>query len=87
MPLNCSIEVENKFGPVVRGCGTNFDFTLLFEETILFIAPLALALLLSVHRVWQLRTRPAQVRHGILGASKIVSSRPCTETLPIATVI
>lgn len=40
----CSINVENVFGPiVVNSCLKGFDFTLLFEESILTILPLAIA--------------------------------------------
>lgn len=42
--LECSIVVENVFGPIVtRSCLDGFDFTLLFEESILTIAPLIIA--------------------------------------------
>lgn len=40
----CSTAVEDLFGPVVASsCLGGFDFTLLFEETILSIIPLAIA--------------------------------------------
>ncbi|PYI08342.1 P-loop containing nucleoside triphosphate hydrolase protein [Aspergillus sclerotiicarbonarius CBS 121057] len=41
----CPLEVETGFGPVAD-CYDHFDFTLLFEESILTIAPAALTLLL-----------------------------------------
>lgn len=40
---SCSIDVQNSFGPTVAyGCLNGFDFTLLFEESILTLAPLLL---------------------------------------------
>lgn len=40
----CTIAVEDRFGPVVgNSCLGGFDFTLLFEESILTILPLASA--------------------------------------------
>lgn len=40
----CSVVIEDVFGPLVsRACLDGFDFTLLFEETILTILPLAIA--------------------------------------------
>ena len=42
--LSCSIQVENVFGPVVASsCLGGFDFTLLYEETVLTILPLSVA--------------------------------------------
>ncbi|KAF5660313.1 multidrug resistance [Fusarium circinatum] len=55
---NCLLHVEDTFGPVVKGCGSNFDFTLLFEETILCILPLCVAICLAVFRVTRLWKKP-----------------------------
>ncbi|RYC82063.1 ABC transporter C family member 3 [Fusarium oxysporum f. sp. narcissi] len=57
-PPNCLLHVEDTFGPVVKGCGSNFDFTLLFEETILCILPLCVAICLAVFRITRLWTKP-----------------------------
>ncbi|KAI1033937.1 hypothetical protein LB503_010963 [Fusarium chuoi] len=57
-PPNCLLHVEDTFGPVVKGCGSNFDFTLLFEETILCILPLCVAICLAVFRVTRLWNKP-----------------------------
>ncbi|PNP84224.1 hypothetical protein FNYG_02912 [Fusarium nygamai] len=57
-PPNCLLHVEDTFGPVVKGCGSNFDFTLLFEETILCILPLCVAISLAVFRVTRLWRKP-----------------------------
>uniref|UniRef100_A0A0D2Y6P3 ABC transporter domain-containing protein n=1 Tax=Fusarium oxysporum (strain Fo5176) TaxID=660025 RepID=A0A0D2Y6P3_FUSOF len=57
-PPNCLLHVEDTFGPVVKGCGSNFDFTLLFEETILCILPLCVAICLAVFRITRLWKKP-----------------------------
>lgn len=37
---------DNSFGPIINhGCRAAFDFTLLFEQTILYVVPSALFLL------------------------------------------
>lgn len=44
LPPPCSNATEDVFGPAVAStCLGGFDFTLLFEETILTILPLGLA--------------------------------------------
>ncbi|GJN77161.1 hypothetical protein PLIIFM63780_000650 [Purpureocillium lilacinum] len=44
--IPCAIGVEDTFGPVVHGtCLGGFDFTLLFEEALLSIVPVGIALL------------------------------------------
>ena len=50
----CSYIVDDSFGPAVIACRGGFDFTLLFEQSILTIGPAALFLLLSPFRLWQL---------------------------------
>lgn len=46
---------DASFGPTVSNCKTSrFDFTLLFEQSILTIAPLVLCLLLTVPRIVRL---------------------------------
>lgn len=65
----CSPNADDKFGPPVSGCRHDFDFTLLFEQSILSLAPIALLMLLSVPRLIQLRRRspktiPTPLRHG-----------------------
>lgn len=72
MSADCSLAVENQFGPIIDGCGSNFDFTLLFEETILYIGPLCLALILSIFPVLQLWPRRSVVRSGFLLPIKLV---------------
>lgn len=74
MPSGCLLSVEDQFGPIVTGCGTDFDFTLLFEEAILFILPLCVASVLAISRIAFLWTQPAIVRHGFLLPLKLVGS-------------
>jgi hypothetical protein len=51
----CQLEADQRFGPRVVGCRDNFDFTLLFEQIVLSLAPSALLVILSICRVLQLR--------------------------------
>ncbi|GAQ47010.1 hypothetical protein ASPNIDRAFT_189460 [Aspergillus niger] len=53
MAGSCSPAADNSFGPVVA-CPAAFDFTLLFEQSILSIAPSAIFLLLVPWRIWSL---------------------------------
>jgi len=73
----CSIHVENVWGPQVHGCGTDFDLTLLFQEAILSIGPLGIAILLGAWRIWQLAWREVVVASPLLYGVKIVSSSTC----------
>ena len=69
----CSIQVENVWGPQVHGCGTDFDLTLLFQEAILYILPLVVAIALAVWRILQLARREAVVASPLLHGVKLVS--------------
>ncbi|GAA89080.1 hypothetical protein AKAW_07194 [Aspergillus luchuensis IFO 4308] len=53
MAGSCSPAADNSFGPVVA-CPATFDFTLLFEQSILSIGPSAIFLLLVPWRIWSL---------------------------------
>ena len=52
----CLGSADNDFGPAVLGCRNGFDFTLLFEQTILSLVPSLLLLLLIPFRIYQLYT-------------------------------
>ncbi|PFH57820.1 hypothetical protein XA68_14537 [Ophiocordyceps unilateralis] len=68
----CSIAVEDRFGPAVTdSCLGGFDFTLLFEESILTLVPLAIALLWAASRALTLRIEPAKVKASWLLAAKM----------------
>lgn len=65
---NCTSDADDKFGPHVVGCRDDFDFTLLFEQSILSLAPTALLMLISIPRIVQLcrrttRTVPTPLRY------------------------
>lgn len=53
----CRTTTIRSFGPLAAGCNGVFDFTLLFEETILGLLPMLLALLLGLFRLLALRRR------------------------------
>ncbi|KAK4208910.1 hypothetical protein QBC37DRAFT_60766 [Rhypophila decipiens] len=56
----CS-RLDNLFGPHAGPCRGGFDFTLLFEETILTILPLGLMLVILPPRIWYLLGRTRKV--------------------------
>ncbi len=65
---------DDSFGPVVHGCRDDFDFTLLFENTILSIAPSAVVLLFSAARIFYLRKKPNLFSAKGFQLSKLVCS-------------
>jgi hypothetical protein len=69
MPSEC----ENDFGPAVgSGCGDGFDFTLLFEQTILSILPAAAFLIASPLRINYLRKQSIRTRRNSIRVAKLV---------------
>jgi ATP-binding cassette subfamily C (CFTR/MRP) protein 1 len=72
--INSSVTVDdNSFGPFIEFPGkVTFDFTLLFEETILSILPSALFLLLVPPRILRLWKTPRKVTGSYLQTIKIV---------------
>ncbi|KAL5046465.1 hypothetical protein BDW71DRAFT_181773 [Aspergillus fruticulosus] len=56
----CRPEADNVFGPVVTSCRDGFDFTLLFEQAILSMAPSALVLAASAYRLRVLYRQPSK---------------------------
>jgi ATP-binding cassette, subfamily C (CFTR/MRP), member 1 len=72
--INSSATVDdNQFGPFIEFPGkVTFDFTLLFEETILSILPSALFLLLVPPRILRLCRTPRKVTGSYLQTVKIV---------------
>lgn len=67
---------DDTFGPAARGCRGDFDFTLVFERTILSIFPNACFAILAVVRLTILSRRPRIIDHIMLRNAKIVSRRP-----------
>jgi ATP-binding cassette, subfamily C (CFTR/MRP), member 1 len=69
----CSVSADNAFGPQVEPCRREFDFTLLFEESILSIAPSVLFLVLTCIRVRSLLLRErCLTRLGGLHSAKLL---------------
>ncbi|KAJ6082006.1 hypothetical protein N7499_006880 [Penicillium canescens] len=70
----CSAAVEDVFGPTVApSCLHGFDFTLLFEESILTLVPIGLVCLTASFRAWKLRRAPEKVNRSWLYAAKELS--------------
>lgn len=78
--INSSASIDdNSFGPFIELPGkSTFDFTLLFEETILSILPSALLLLLVPPRILRLWSTPRKVTGSYLQAMKIVGFKIST---------
>lgn len=72
--LSCS-EIDNSFQISAQNCRDAFDFTLLFEQSVLGLLPLALLLLVSPFRIFHLIPRRKKVNQSILLPLKIVSLR------------
>ena len=64
--------IDDTFGPYARHCRGGFDFTLLFEETILSILPLVVLLAVVPYRVYYLWRRDIKVTGGLLLPVKLV---------------
>lgn len=70
--LDCSVE-EDTFGPIVApSCLHGFDFTLLFEESILTLGPIGVVCLAASIRIWKLSRVPEKVNRSWLYATKEV---------------
>ena len=69
--ISCSA-IDDTWGPHAEACRGGLDFTLLFEETILTILPLAVVLCLIPLRVIYLSRRLTKVNSGILLPAKLV---------------
>ena len=71
-PVLCT-RLDDSFGPHAGDCRGGFDFTLLFEESILTIVPVTLLLLGLPARLWYLFRRVKKVAAGKRSATvKIV---------------
>lgn len=72
-PSQCSVELENVFGPIVASpCLHGFDFTLLFEETILTLLPFGLVSLAAAVRIWKLHNALEKINRSWSYAAKEV---------------
>ncbi|PYH98071.1 P-loop containing nucleoside triphosphate hydrolase protein [Aspergillus ellipticus CBS 707.79] len=65
--MNCSIATEDVFGPQAPKCYGGYDFTLLFEESVMTIGPIGLLLLFLAPRVYHLYRK--KVRDGMCGTA------------------
>ncbi|PVH85137.1 putative multidrug resistance protein [Cadophora sp. DSE1049] len=76
----CQPSNDNSFGPIVKGCRSDFDFTLLFEQSILSIGPAAILLLFTPPRLVTLLRSSTKTRLSRFRSIKTV--RPTISTLP-----
>jgi ATP-binding cassette subfamily C (CFTR/MRP) protein 1 len=79
-PISCS-NIDDSFGPHAVTCRDGFDFTLLFEESILSILPLSLILIVTPFRLSYLFKRQTKVVWSPLLPLKLVSARPHSKLL------
>lgn len=70
-PSVCA-RLDDRFGPHADGCRGGFDFTLLFEETILTLLPLAIILLITPLRIFYLFKKDRKVVQTRLLSCKLV---------------
>jgi hypothetical protein len=64
--------IDDSFGPHAKACRGGFDFTLLFEESILSIPPLAMLLVLAPLRILYLSKKQKKVVQSPLLPLKLV---------------
>lgn len=66
--------VDTTFGPYAgTGCRGGFDFTLLFEESILSITPIALLLCVAPFRIFYLWRKETKVKKSLLLPAKLIA--------------
>ena len=71
--MACSLPgADDVFGPVVLNCRSGFDFTLLFEQSVLTIIPAALLLIATPIRLFQLYKTPVKAHPTAWNKIKIV---------------
>jgi ATP-binding cassette subfamily C (CFTR/MRP) protein 1 len=69
---NTSWAADNQFGPAVNGTRSNFDFTLLFENTFLTIVPSTIFLFAALLRARSLYGSSKKVASSWTRLQKIV---------------
>lgn len=69
---SCVPAADRAFGPQVHGCRADFDFTLMFEESFLSIAPSSLFLAVVPLRLWYLCHKTVKADGKRLQATKLV---------------
>lgn len=70
------VRLDDTLGPYARGCRGGFDFTLLFEETILSLSPLAIFLIIAPLRILFLFKKDKKVVQSPLLSLKLVCIPP-----------
>ena len=68
--FSCEPAADDKFGPAVASCARSFDFTLLFEQSFLSIAPSIIFLFLSIWRLFNLRLSSQKTRRSWMSTAK-----------------
>ena len=69
--MSCPSFADNTFGPTIPSpCRSTFDFTLLFEQTILTIFPACILLLLAPPRIWHLLRSSTKTLPNPIGSLK-----------------
>lgn len=81
----CALGMDNTFGPFVKGCRDDFDFTLLFEQGIMTMAPAAFLLLLMLPRIYQLSMLNLKTKRNWVYWSKCVCVNLCILGEPMLT--
>lgn len=70
---------DASFGPAVRGCRDDFDFTLKFEKILLDLIPASVFVAASLPRLFYLLRRPVVVKGSFFSLLKLVSVRAKNE--------
>jgi len=65
-------EIDNTFSYYAQDCRDGFDFTLLFEQTILTALPLGLLVLVAPARIWYLSKKSKKTTTSLLLPLKVV---------------
>lgn len=65
-------EIDNTFSYYAQECRDGFDFTLLFEQTILTALPLGLLILVAPARIWYLSKKSKKTTTSLLLPLKVV---------------
>ena len=73
MALTSCADIDNTFGPHAGYCRGGFDFTLLFEEGILTLLPVAIFLIAAPARIYYLLGKQSKVIGSSLLILKLVS--------------
>lgn len=73
MDLSGCYRIDDTFGPHAKHCRGGFDFTLLFEESLLSIVPNGLLLIIGLFRVfYSLKKKPKVVFTSWLPAKQVI---------------